>query len=355
MQRLRDHGGVWGPLRRSGPVRKSRLWTPGDPRAFKALGEELKPEKSRLWTPEEVPRQRRFRSMILMFMGRRGQNKSATMTALAEIQQRRYAALNQGRPPERQIPFSVAANYRVSFADYVDPNLVRALAQYPEWASDLDILLDEIGTVAPSRRSMSTDNVNLSATLTQVRKRRNNISFTTQFPQTIDFQLLMQVDLFTRCYAFNNNRSTRMYIFDHWGQWTGKDYRKPWPPQPGWEDWFIDIHHVDQIWGDYDTDEEQVPVWYKNRDELLERKGWGFGNEDDGSADDPAEVPLPDTLDEFLDAVRDTVNIMAILDYAREYEPKITRVEVAKMLEDRGYSISKEGSWLATREDQDLA
>ncbi len=306
-------------------------------------------EKNHTLLSSEIKHKVRFRPLVVMFIGRRGGGKSAAMSATAYIQYQRYA--------RQKINFSVVANYKLAFADMVSPYLVDDLMDFPDWAENLYICIDEAAASFPSRRSMAGANVNFSNFLTQIRKRHCEVVFTTQFPQVMDVQILLQVDLFIRCRAFNGNKSIELQCYDWWGQWTGNDKRKPWPPESGMQDWTKYYHHVDRIWDKYDTGEVVAAMWSKQRDEVIAREGYEFLREEDSEVKQPDPEQLaatrgviPENITELLMQAGASFGVLALLEQARMMESGIkSRGDFADYLEDRGYDVQRSGTWIARR------
>ena len=127
---------------------------------------------------------------------------------------------------------------------------------------------------------MSSINVLFTNMLTQLRKRKLEISFTTQFPQMISYGVLTQVDLFVLCEKVAGGRAIKLYIFDHWGQWTGKTWKKNFP-QPKWEaDWVKTILNQvkEMVQKDESGELEQYAEITKIYDlkPYFEKEGYGF-------------------------------------------------------------------------------
>ena len=133
------------------------------------------------------PRPGRFSSKTKIFVGRRGQGKTLLMT----VEGGAIRAMNE----KHGAAVKIISNYSTAFSHYHSQYLIDNLVTFPEYAQDALLLIDEIQTAALSRRSMSKEAVNLSGFMTMIRKRRVEVMFTTQFPQTLDQQLLMQIDL----------------------------------------------------------------------------------------------------------------------------------------------------------------
>jgi len=175
-------------------------------------------------------------NLVILLMGRRGQGKTALMTALMHNRMNKYR--------QTGYPGHIFTNYDVKFLrsapngqpiDYYAPFIIDTISAFPPWYHDGATFLDEVQTLATSRRSMSRGNVNLSGFMTQIRHRNMECTFTTQFPQVLDYQLLLQVDLFGRVnttarYKNGFPAQLEVELYDYWGQFTGRDQRKRWPP-----------------------------------------------------------------------------------------------------------------------------
>ena len=211
--------------------------------------------------PDDLPLRNKFYSSAAFCFGRRGQGKSLGMTCLAEFQRRRYARARNG--------YRVAANIWMDPASIVNPKMVEDLCLFPDWGRKLYICLDEVGALISNRRSMAATNVSFGAFLTQIRKRRNEIIFTTQFPQWTDLQILYQIDFFLLMESHNSGRTIKIYVFDWWGQITGNFRRKRWPPEMSEVDWELTIVGADSMWHSYNSDAITAPIWAKNKDQII--------------------------------------------------------------------------------------
>ncbi len=280
------------------------------------------------------------RPLVLFLMGRRGEGKTLAMTALARMQKSRFAKFRMPNGARKR----VVSNYRVSFADRSDPYLLDDLIKFPEQARNLFICVDEVGSAFPNRRSLAAVNVDFSNFLTQIRKRNIEVCFTTQFPQVIDYQLLMQVDLFIRCEKFWGGRGVRLWYHDFWGQWTGKDHRKKWPPDKREWDWYNDLTGTDAVWGTYDTGELVAAINSSTRDQMIESQ-WDLPK-----PVAPQLVSVPDmapaeTLEEYLFRhAGGSFDLLAHLTTAKKFEPSITNLPTfAVWLEANGHETWKDG------------
>lgn len=327
---------------------------PGQASIFQAMrqgGASVAEDRKSVLLPEDIHNSRRFRPICVLWIGRRGEGKSLCMSATADIQRKRYI--------QHEVPHQIFSNYWLDFADRVSPYLVDDLVQFPEWGRNAFICLDEIGATFPSRRSMAGVNVNFSNFLTQIRKRNCEVHFTTQFPQVLDGQLLMQVDLFIRCRAverdhFGRVLAVELECHDYWGQWTGNDSRKPWPPRPEFADWYLRYDRLNNMWYHYNTDQVTPPYWIANRDVIIKAQGWEEDRAGVIEADPVAPVEdapaAPADLKGLIEVAGKTVNVLALLRYGREYDSQLTRVQLAEAMEKQGYTIKRIGPWMASKE-----
>lgn len=240
--------------------------------------------------PIKVPGATQFQPLVIFFFGRRGQGKTLGMTAIGKIMAERY-----GR---RNLKNKVFSNYWTDFS-HSDPYLVDKLNNFPEWAEDGIIMIDEVSSAFPSTRSMANVNVLFTNFLTQIRKRNMEIMFTTQFPSTVSHALLMQVDLFLLTEKIQGGRGIRFYVFDYWGQWTGKFNKKRWPPEKEEADWSWTLHNTDRIFGSYNTSEVVAAIHSDSRDDIIEA-GWQFSTEEEEAAEEPEEDASHDEIDNII-------------------------------------------------------
>lgn len=232
-----------------------------------------------IYLPWESPSHRRFRPLVIMFTGRRGTGKSLSATALS------YMDLQANRQRGDK-DFFVASNFFLKFAEVKHPFIVDEIQRFPDWAYHLLLCIDEIATQFPGRKSMRTIQLDFSMFLTQIRKRRIELLMTTQFPQIVDVQILMQVDLFVQTefhYVLSPDGKRigicDLYIHDWWGQWTGRQYKKVYPPAIWDYDWHRRILNVQKMFDQYDTDEVVAPSWSPQRLRIAQSQGW-LGIED---------------------------------------------------------------------------
>lgn len=173
---------------------------------------------------------------VTLLMGPRGQGKTLCLAGMQDVMIRRYERAGY--------PGRVFSNFKTWFIrhapdgrpiDYYSPYMLEDVSEFPAWFRRGYMTVDEIQSMASSRRAMSKGNVFVSSFLTQIRHRDIETLFTTQYPQVLDYQLLIQVNYFVRIRCIARYRDgfpalLQLYIFDYWGQDTGKDWRKRWPP-----------------------------------------------------------------------------------------------------------------------------
>ena len=300
-------------------------------------------EVEELLSSETMDVHRDLLPMVLLLMGRRGHGKSLSMVGVAKILHDYWKA--------KGIKRRVLSNNWIAFADYSDPHLVERLLANPYFGEESLICIDEIGSAFPGRRAMSSYNVEFAIFLQQMRKLRCDIIATTQHPQVLDYQVLLQVDLFGRCYMNKRDGIVKVGLYDWWGQFTGKDWRKPWPPRVGEEDDWKIIRGLKQIYPLYKSEEIVPYISGRSREGILNQQ-WDFTEQRAAIAEQQIEgvhEDPPKTLLEYLDRTAPQIfNLMAFLGVAREFEKDTvhSRRQFADFLEARGYAIIAEGGQL---------
>ena len=270
---------------------------------FRSSGVSLfKPQGTDVESPVDYlfPQQRAsidFTSVNVLFCGRRGKGKTMAMAGVAK--RHKLAFVRMG------LKWRVISNHWLKFADYNSPTLLGEVwEEDPYLATRAEVCIDEVTSAMVSRRAVSRMNVNAGRWVEQVRKYPAEVLATTQFPTEVDHYFTRQTDIFIlveghfhpliksehpnvrRMYGGIPWSSIDLYVFDLWGQWTGR-YDIPklgWPP-PLWRaDDVIRIGNLPSFWDDYRSSEMIPTMWgsesYKAR--VMEQEGWG--------AD---EVPLP--------------------------------------------------------------
>lgn len=238
--------------------------------------------RSDVLLPGQMPRNRFFRPVFTLRWGRRGRGKTLTLVAEGYHFREAYRARGLANP-NYKYPWRVAANFQNSHADITHPFLVEKLTEYPDWAWNMRLEIDEIAMYAHRRKWQLTSNLNLESFVTQIRKRSIEPSAATQFPQRLDGDLVEQIDLFIDCdiepLGCGNPEHTfcaAQRIHDWWGQWTGNTKRKPWPPNVWEYDYFKWFHNCEMFFGSYVTEEIHSPIWLRDSDKnRIRLRQWG--------------------------------------------------------------------------------
>ena len=312
--------------------------------------------EEQMLSAEEMPWRKKFSSICTIYIGRRGHGKTLTMTAVAKFLNDAYIA--------QESDFAVASNYWTSFSWLYHPHLVPMLNLFPEWARNLHCLIDEISAYTPSGRGGSRFNLDFSLWIQQMRKFNIDLAGTTQFPQWVDQKLLVQCDIFIECEQLFGGRAVRLYIHDFWGQWSGRNYRKPFPPYKDEADFVRTLFNTHTVFGHYKTDEYQVPVWSDYRDEgvaaQMRRHGRTGNYESLEEEGEEAEAPKPkkrriiDPADGVHAMLPHRFNPAAYLDDVKRIMPAMTsRKAFAEWLESQGYTIEvKGGQYMAIKPEE---
>lgn len=286
---------------------------------------------------------KRFDAVNMMLVGRRGKGKTLGQCALAHIKKTVFK--------ERNLPFSVASNYWQEPSDIIHPDLVGWLNKFPPQGKNLYCCIDEIGSQTANRRSLAGVNVDFAQFLTQIRKRRNELTMTTQFPQWIDMAVLYQIDLFIRMEGRNGMRYVDMTIFDWWGQFTGNDHRKHWPPRDSEADDFRTLVNTHIMFDKYKTEQVVAPAWAKNRDQIIAQEfgeDWEAGIGDEWGFASPEakailEADQPETLEQLFEQPERPFAAATMLRQAKKYDPEIKTVKhLTKKLTEFGYLVQTE-------------
>lgn len=220
------------------------------------------PEERNLKNIDDLWGKTKSRPIVLFFYGRRGQGKTLAMTSIAKMIASKWAKLGMK-------DHQVFSNYGTDFS-ISSPYMLDEIIEFPNWAKNGLLCIDEVGSAFPSARAMSTVNVLFTNMLTQLRKRKLEVCFTTQFPQMISYGVLTQVDLFVLCESIKGGRSIRLYFFDHWGQYTSKMWQKKFPQPKHEADWILTLHNTDKIWGSYNTEEVIASLQSTSRTQIIE-------------------------------------------------------------------------------------
>lgn len=308
--------------------------------SLKPEGLSLKPDSEEVGarTVLDLTASVKYTPRAMLLFARRGEGKSLLMTTLLRLLSEWARRVGASRP--------VATNYRCTFSDFQSPLLLDQLQEFPNWAWDLLIGIDEIADAVPSTRANSTYSLLTAGFMRQIRKRRSEVIAATQFPQEIGRAMLRQIDWFVECEKIDQARGVRMYWHDWWGQWTGRTYRKYWPPEKHQADFVSTVWGTDAMFGTYYTDEIFAPVVSDMREDII-RDQWDGG----WSADPAAALGMHDkkvTLKEILDQIRGaTVTIVEdLMELAREdlQMPYLTEKHLKQMLIGWGFDVAPDGT-----------
>jgi len=312
-----------------------------------------------LFLPWEVPVSGSFYPIIAMFWGRRGQGKTLSMTTVGAMMLQRYLRWGIKSSPSNPNGHKICTNYHVDFADFYNPMLVDMMVDFPPWAHDMTVMIDEILAYFPNRRSLARGNLNFGTFLQQIRKRHIELLFTTQFPQNMDKIMVEQVDLFIRPELFNRGNSVRLIIHDWWGQFTGNMISKKWPPIHEPPDWIIPIHNIKNVYGAYPTDEVVAPMWSGNRNTII--KGQWTDEEidsqhtnpprDEGGPFEVAPEPVAPEQERVIRSIEDLIlsqgpkfQIDGILDRAKRLDASIRKIsDLHRIIGQMGYVVRRDG------------
>lgn len=311
----------------------------------------------RLLLPENLVGQRRsFRPIMVLMFGRRGSGKTLALTTTMRFQHRR----NQ----RAKYPCSITTNYHVEFAEHQDAHILDELLEFPNWAHNLYLGIDEIGSCFPGRRSLASINLLFSQFIGQIRKLATEIGATTRFPQVLDQQHIMEIDLFLRTEQFffttetgqpvkdalgHPRQGIDIDIWDYWGQWTGDMRRKYWPPYLEPVDGEKRFINTQYMWPLYQTEEVIAPMWSKARENIIERTWDSAKGQPEGSQ--PTEDLEPKTLEAHLALIPGTFNIASKLQTATRFYPEITsKRKFAEWLTENGYEVEgQDGNFYARK------
>lgn len=339
------------PSRRPGisPLRRSSLIP------FAVAEEQIQD----LWVPAEMPGHRDWIPVLVMISGWRGVGKTLTMTMLGLIQRERYRMAGMRN-------WRLMSNYPVIGADVVDPKIVDQLATFDPRMSRSTVLVDELPSYFPNRKSLRSINVDFSTFIQQVRKRDIEIIFTAQVPLRVDVQITEQVDWYVIPEVFGpRRRFLRLYWFDFKGQYVGNGH-KYWPPRKDEADIVKIYGPLDSVYGKYPTGQVIAPQWSGYRDDIIAQDDWDeskFVDAPDpeylalmesqakqpgaspGRAAAPAEVlPPPRTLAEFIERQGPQFNLKAVWGEAQQFLPATSTYKVFReAVKQCGYTVADSG------------
>jgi hypothetical protein len=235
----------------------------------------------------DIPKlQERFAPLAIMLMGPRGRGKTLAMTTLGRILTYRYRdkGFNHCR---------TFSNYPSDVIDVPDGRLLQRVND-PRDRSVRDglLLIDEIQTAAVSTKWNANENYQLTQFLTQIRKDRLEIIFTTQYPRGLDRGVLEQIDLFIECRKIRDQGI--VFAVHDW-----KDAfvpipkrRRPWPPFWHEADWYHYWGGIAKTYGHYAEDGHIIPLYMRDGFTAATNEEWrrlgydlgeGMDDEDDGA------------------------------------------------------------------------
>jgi len=230
----------------------------------------------KLFIASNLPRQAEFKSTNAIFWGRRGKGKTLSMVGISKIL----------APGFRDVGWRVQANIPLDFSDIgvqtnCHPLLGLFIAQDMPRAERSLIDFDELTEIVPSRAAMTKANRSSLSVMVQIRKLMCEVMTTTQFPTSIDKQMLQQLDLYVLCDAWipkdarwnpasARNAFVKLYVFDLWGQFTGNFMPSRYFPPPLWMAMkVLYLRNLPAAWGSYNT--RQLVVSAHASDEQKER------------------------------------------------------------------------------------
>ena len=233
-------------------------------------------------SPLDLKTQKRFMPRVAILFGRRGQGKTLWLTNMLYLMKKRYEASGH--------KFKVFTNYKASFADYSTPYLLDEISEFPTWANNAIIGLDEIADLLPSARAMSNHSLLSQTFFRQIRKRGCEVLCATQFPQEITRALLRQVDWFIETEIQQGGRGVRTYWHDWWGQFTGVFKLRYWPPERAAHDYSFTLWGTDAMFGQYETEEVVASVYSDSREDIIKQQ-WDLAGDGHGSPLDEIAIP----------------------------------------------------------------
>jgi len=310
-----------------------------------------------LIVPATIPGSYSFTPTISLLAGARGKGKTLTMTAIGRMMLDRFIASGQHH--------KVMSNYHVDFAYYSHPLLIDMLMDFPSWAHHLFVMVDELDAYFPSMRAQTRVSLSFGTFIKQIRKRGIELIFTTQHPQEIDRRLLRQVDLFLYPTLVNRRNDLRLRVWDWWGNYSGDQRVKKWPPwvephaEPPDAEWAI--LNIATMFGQYRTDEVVAPLWSDQRENILMDE-WGADITKAAEKAEQAQAQLdgtetePETaatLFDLIEAQGERFQVHRLYGEAKTLERTITSPKAFRdWLANRGWLVVKDGaSFLAIRGD----
>lgn len=276
----------------------------------------------------------KFMPRVMVIFGRRGQGKTLWMTNMLYLMKLRYKKVG--------VNFRVFTNYQTSFSDYQSPTLLDELSEFPPWANNAIIGLDEIADLLPSSRAMSNHSVLSQSFFRQIRKRGCEVMCATQFPQEITRGLLRQVDWFVETSIIDKGQAIKTYWHDWWGQWTGQFKLRYWPPERAAHDYSFTLMGTDKMFGHYQTEEVIANTYSDSRQSIIDQQWSGESGNDADFLSVMQHVDRGSIVD-----ISDLVPIAKA--YMRRDYMSVTML--ANILKRQGYIVEQEsdGSYVVMR------
>lgn len=327
------------------------VYTPGSINLYPAGQDDTGP---RIRTAEDILTSQTLDPLCILFFGRRGDGKTLSMMGCLGLMREAYRL--HGKLATRRNPqgFKLATNIHCKFAQFNNPMLVDLIIDFPPWAYRLTLGVDEILAYFPSRRTMARGNLNFATFLQQIRKRDIELFCTTQFPQNLDGQILEQLNLFVMPVLYNRKNSVRLLIWDWWGQYTGRMWRKYWPPMMSGEppDFTLDIHGLRGLFPLFSTKEVVHAMWSSSRDEGVEYE-WQdemaeyarhYAPDAVEMENEPPESRPPQNLRELVESLPPDIWLLDILDQAKSLDSRIKNTKtLGEHLRSEGWYVWRDG------------
>ena len=204
----------------------------------------------------------RYLPSFIMFIGRAGSGKTASMTMLLKLLGKSYQANGVAK--------KTFSNYWIDTADYVDTSLAVKLTKEDlgYQLHDGTVALDEVHRIGDRRRSMNGLNVGLAQVETQTRKLNIDLLFTTNSPGYLDWRILDKIDYFIEPYIVDSD-NILWFIHDWKGAYTGYP-RQDWPPKKSDYDFVNLFSNIGWVWDSY-HDTEYIYSAYDNSSDSVAR------------------------------------------------------------------------------------
>jgi|24BtaG_2_1085350.scaffolds.fasta_scaffold00169_9 hypothetical protein len=304
----------------------------------------------------------KFEPLTIMLAGRRGYGKTLSMTAVGAFFKAAYERHN--------VDVKIAANYNTTVATeglrpdgdrWASPYLLEDLMEFPIWADELLVLVDEAATAFPRRRSNARINLDFSTFLQMIRKRNIELIFTTQFPGMLDDQLLINIDLYCMVNAWPKPgtapfTNVTVAIWDWHGQFSGR-FTRPRIPPDGPPTWRRTLYNVHTAYGLYNTKEVIGRLWGTGQQrEAMAGQYWERNEAVAGEGEDSPALAeaqtVPTDLRSYLYNLPGTFNLLRVVPDARGWDDSVrTQRDLAERIAEYGdHEIVKQGSqWFARR------